>query len=242
MAFGDIATRGTPTDIRQVMNYIYQLEDQLRYALSHIDGENISAGSIGKTQIAQGAIGRQQIADGAVSDQKVQENTITKDKLGRDVLETMDQKIIDAQTKQLTSAAFANKVNGLIEDADIDWEKIKKAGEPALFTASGDGVALLRLRLTNANIAALPAGQVIVKGADGQLYAVTPSGANAYRAGTDAISDGAITTEKLAQGAVTAEKLGADAAQDMAEKLPAAVFFAREDVIAAVKQLAGVVE
>ncbi len=49
---GDIQTRGKITDVQQVMEYVYQLEEQMRYALKHLDGGNIEAGAIGTEQLS----------------------------------------------------------------------------------------------------------------------------------------------------------------------------------------------
>lgn len=49
---GQIKTRGEITDIRQVMDYVRQLENQIRYAISNLDGENISDGAIGAEKLS----------------------------------------------------------------------------------------------------------------------------------------------------------------------------------------------
>ncbi len=53
---GDIQVRGQVTDIRQVMNYVYQLEEQMRYALKHLDSGNIENGSIGAEQLSSAVL------------------------------------------------------------------------------------------------------------------------------------------------------------------------------------------
>ena len=49
---GDIQIRGDMTDIKQLVNYMYQLEEQVRYALNNLDGENIQAGAINAEQLS----------------------------------------------------------------------------------------------------------------------------------------------------------------------------------------------
>ena len=49
---GDIQTRGQITDVKQVMNYVYQLEEQMRYTLKHLDSGNIENGAIGAEQLS----------------------------------------------------------------------------------------------------------------------------------------------------------------------------------------------
>ncbi len=46
-----IQTRGEITTPGQVMEYLRQLEDQVRYALANLDGENIQVGAIGDDQL-----------------------------------------------------------------------------------------------------------------------------------------------------------------------------------------------
>ena len=49
---GEIQTRGEITDVKQLVNYMYQLEEQVRYALNNLDGENIQAGAINAEQLS----------------------------------------------------------------------------------------------------------------------------------------------------------------------------------------------
>jgi len=46
-----IQSKGEVKDIRQVMSCLYQLEEQVRYALQNLDGDNIRPGAIGETQL-----------------------------------------------------------------------------------------------------------------------------------------------------------------------------------------------
>ena len=50
----EIQTRGEVKDARQVMEYLRQLEEQIRYALQNLDSENIQDGSIGAEQLSGG--------------------------------------------------------------------------------------------------------------------------------------------------------------------------------------------
>ena len=49
---GEIQMKSGTKDIDQVMNYLYQLEEQLRYALNNLDSENIRDGSISAEQLS----------------------------------------------------------------------------------------------------------------------------------------------------------------------------------------------
>ena len=53
----EIQTRGEIKDARQVMEYLRQLEEQVRYALQNLDSENIQDGSIGAEQLSGGVKG-----------------------------------------------------------------------------------------------------------------------------------------------------------------------------------------
>ena len=48
----DIPSPGNVKDVRQVMDYLRQLEDQLRYVIQHIGAENIQQGAIGEQQLS----------------------------------------------------------------------------------------------------------------------------------------------------------------------------------------------
>ena len=48
----DIHSSGNVKDIRQVMDYIHQLEDQLRYVIQHIGAENIQPDAINEEQLS----------------------------------------------------------------------------------------------------------------------------------------------------------------------------------------------
>lgn len=48
----DIQSPGNVKDVRQVMDYLRQLEDQLRYVIQHIGAENIQPKSIGEEQLS----------------------------------------------------------------------------------------------------------------------------------------------------------------------------------------------
>ena len=49
---GEIQLKSGIKDIDQVMNYLYQLEEQLRYALNNLDSENIRDGAISAEQLS----------------------------------------------------------------------------------------------------------------------------------------------------------------------------------------------
>ncbi|MBR4538434.1 MAG: hypothetical protein IKO52_06270 [Clostridia bacterium] len=64
----EIQVHSRVTDVRQVMEYLRQLEDQVRYALQNLDGENIQAGAIGEEQLSGGVQKRIKTAENAAVD------------------------------------------------------------------------------------------------------------------------------------------------------------------------------
>ncbi len=67
----EIQIHSKVTDIRQVMEYLRQLEDQVRYALQNLDGENIQAGAIGEEQLSGGVQKRIKTAESAAEKSSV---------------------------------------------------------------------------------------------------------------------------------------------------------------------------
>ena len=50
---GIIQSRGTARSFEEVAEQLRQLEDQIRYALGHLDGSNMQAGAVGLQQLSQ---------------------------------------------------------------------------------------------------------------------------------------------------------------------------------------------
>lgn len=48
----DLQGKSDVKDVKQVMNYLYQLEDQIRYALANIGSENLSPGAVDVSNLA----------------------------------------------------------------------------------------------------------------------------------------------------------------------------------------------
>ena len=51
---GDIPIRGDMTDAKHILSYLRQLEEQVRYVLQNLDGDNIRAGAVGESQLSSG--------------------------------------------------------------------------------------------------------------------------------------------------------------------------------------------
>ena len=48
---GEIQHRGDPQDVKGVMNYVYQLEEQIRYVLQNLGSDNLTPGSVDLAQL-----------------------------------------------------------------------------------------------------------------------------------------------------------------------------------------------
>lgn len=67
---GEIQTRSGDTEMKQVMQYVQQLEEQLRYALQNLDGENLISGAVGEKQLSGTVQGSIQAANEAAQEAK----------------------------------------------------------------------------------------------------------------------------------------------------------------------------
>ena len=87
-------------------------------------------------------------------------------------------------------ADIARLVNANIQTADIDWAQIKDltAGTAIIEKGVNGKLYVADLAVTEANMASLTVGELIVKGADGCLYALSIA------------EDGTVTTEKKSVG------------------------------------------
>lgn len=61
---GEIPKRSAISDVKQLAQYVYQLEDQLRYALSHLGSENISPGGITGESLAAESVKLENLSKG----------------------------------------------------------------------------------------------------------------------------------------------------------------------------------
>lgn len=219
--------KGEITDLKQVMNYIHQLEDQIRYMLSHIDGDNITQGTVGAAALATDAVTGRALAKGSVGGEQLAQDSVGADNLSPDAQNKIKKLIDDADSAQLGSGEFRQAVNAQIGAATIAHTKIVDGNEVLFSGDEGSGILFPRLRLRALNLSQLPEGQILIKQSGG-LYAIGENG-------TAKIT---LTAADIASGAVTAEKLGEDTGAALAETLNAETFFAREDVKAAVKAIA----
>ena len=219
--------KGEITDLRQVMNYIHQLEDQIRYALSHIDGGNITQNTVGAQQLAADAVTGRAIARGSVTGEQLAQDSVGADNLSPDAKKKIEKMIAEAEEAQLGSGEFRQAVNAQIGAATISYTKLADGQEVILTGQEGGGILFQRLRLRAANLQDLPEGQILIKKSGG-LYAIGTGGTAAKAT---------LGADDLAAGAVTAEKLGGDTGTALAGTLNAEAFFARADVKAQIKAI-----
>ena len=164
-----------PRTLEEVISYMRQLEDHLRWALSNIDGETqITEGTVGQKQIAQGAISSSNIAKGAVTGDALEDGAIAEDKLSDAVLSDIDKRIKKANSSMLASNEMKDRVNDLIALADINWHKIVDE-DGQILTAEGEKIRFSRLAIDAGNLQNIGIGQIIIRMEDG-LYAITQGG------------------------------------------------------------------
>lgn len=198
-----------PRTLEEVINYMRALEDHLRWALSNIDGQTqITEGTVGQNQLAQGAVSAGNIQKGAVTGDALGEGAIADDKLSEAVWQDIDKKIKTANSGLIASNELKDRVNDLIDLAEIDWHKIVD-DDGQILTADGAKIRFARLAISADNLREIADGQILIKGADG-IYAITTDG-----------------TEKMT---ITADGMTEDGMKEMAETISADTLFAREDI------------
>lgn len=96
----EIQIHSKVTDVRQVMEYLRQLEDQVRYALQNLDGDNIQAGAIGEEQLSGGVQKRIKTAENAA------EKSLADAAAARQVVDAASDGLADVNRR------MATKLNG----------------------------------------------------------------------------------------------------------------------------------
>ena len=107
--FGEVQHTGNITDIKQVMNYVYQLEEQVRYALGHIGNENMTAGCVGIEQLTPGV--KQNINQIEINVEAAQ-NRI------RETGNILSNRIDDAEGNISTLQQTATSLTSRVDDAE----------------------------------------------------------------------------------------------------------------------------
>ena len=112
------------------------------------------------------------------------------------------------------NATIAQMVNASIGSADIDWARIKDltAGTAIIERGVNGKLYVADLAVTEANMASLTVGELIVRGSDGCFYAVSVAANGSIITekksvtGGD-VADGSLPGGKLLQGTITAREL-----------------------------------
>lgn len=122
MGFGATQSKDAGDEARQLWNYIYTLEKQLRYALSHIDGDNIVPGTVDANKLIPGTIQRDNLKKDTIA------ATITKDRVTAQRVTAEVLKVIEASMKKATIDALQASMVRIVETeigrANIDWARI----------------------------------------------------------------------------------------------------------------------
>lgn len=236
-----------PETLKEVVRYLYLLEEQLRYVLANIDGNDITPGTIGSEQLAKGAVTSDRLTTGVVEAQHLSANA----------LEAASAHILNADIDwakiDSLQAAIATITSAEIQNAEIDYAKIKDLVSDTAIISKGVGGELYisRLAVTEANMVSLSVGQLMVKGADGAFYALSVDENGAIRAEKKLVGNADIGNqtinagEKLIEGSITAATLNAreifgDSAlirQLIAANLDVDTLFAREAMISKLNAL-----
>jgi phage minor structural protein len=112
------------------------------------------------------------------------------------------------------NATIADVVNASIETADIDWARIKDlvTGTAIIERGISGKLYVADLAVTEANMASLTVGELIVRGADGGFYAISVAEDGSVITerksvtGSD-VADESLPGGKLLQGTITAREL-----------------------------------
>jgi len=186
---------------------------------------------IGADALKPGAVDAAALAQGAVSAGNVSGlGTVVKEEVSR-------AEITVGQITNL-NATVAQIADVQIKNADIDFAQINGVAAGTVITAEmvGDKVYIKNLKVDDATIVSLAAGELLIKGKDGRMYALTVGvdgsivaepkyivnddvGDLSVDAGqkliagsvtAECLAAGSVTTEKLLAGSVTAGKLAAN--------------------------------
>ena len=232
-------------------------EAQISYA--QVAGLDAHVATIADAQIGNATIDAAQIQDlsatvADIADAQIANATIDAAKINN--LDTAVATIADAQianaqidAAQITdlNAAVANVASATIDSASIRYGQITglDATQALITKGVGEKLYIRDLAVTDANIASLQAGEIIVEGDDGQFYSITVDGqgnvvAEIKQVENDNILDGTINgAQKVLAGSITAETLNiadifannALIRQLMAQNIDTTTLFARQATI-----------
>lgn len=219
---------------------------------SSLKSRKLAAGAITELELAENSVTSEQLQDGAVD---------TTDKLSNAVLNALDANAITALKAEIERivageittdrlyASIASIANAQIGTANIDYAHIKDlvAGSAIITEGIGGKLFISRLAVTEANIVSLSVGELLVKGSDGGMYALSVDNSGSITTTRKQIANSDVGNlsinagEKLIEGSVTAaclnaQSIFADSAiirQMIAANIDVDTLFAREATITA---------
>lgn len=159
---------------------------------AHIDWASIASLNAEIAKIAKAQITAANIESAAIDWAAIKDLNAAVAKIALAQLTTanINNAEIDWASIGQLQADIAKLVNANIQTADIDWAQIKDltAGTAIIEKSVNGKLYVADLAVTEANMASLTVGELIVKGADGCLYALSIA------------EDGTVTTEKKSVG------------------------------------------
>lgn len=191
----------------------------LQLAAGAVTTEKLGAGAVTAEKIAAGALRAEQIEAGAVTAEKIAAGAVQGDHLSAGALLAVDAHLQSADIQwadiEALNAAIISAAKQEIGAADIDFARIKdlSTGTALITRGSAGELYVSKLQVTEGNLASLTVGQLVVRGEDGGLYALTIGADGTVSAQrkqfvNDDLADQTINAgEKLMAGSVTAASL-----------------------------------
>ncbi len=164
-----------------------------------VSGAIIQDGSIAARSLIAGCITALQLAANAVTSEKIAADAVTADKIAANAV-SADAIAADAVSARHLSADALSAVDAHLQSADIDWAAIDSlnaavaqitqaaldtaeidfarirdlAADTAIITKGSAGeLYIAKLAVTEANLLSLSVGELLLKGEDGGLYALS---------------------------------------------------------------------
>ena len=173
--------------------------------------ENAEIAKIAKAQITAANIESAAIDWAAIKDLNA---AVAKIALAQLTTANINNAEIDWASIGQLQADIAKLVNASIQTADIDWARIKDltAGTAIIEKGVNGKLYVADLAVTEANMASLTVGELIVKGADGCFYALSIAEDGTVitekkSVGDADISDNSVSGGKLIEKTITAREL-----------------------------------
>lgn len=147
----DMPRPGNTSDVGQLWQYVTQLEDMVRYALSHLGSENISPEGITGESIAKGAISAEKMNGGALEGVQISGKLVARvTALEGDMAQASAE--LAVLPGQISAKADKTTVNGLstrVGTVELDMDAAKAA---IALKASQSDVTALTSRVSQAEL------------------------------------------------------------------------------------------